>query len=360
MESAAGCRRSKKHNRDHRGAETGFGKGFAEVKLERISRWLGPGASLAGGGVTVFFLRRGIDFAPIAVALAVAAWLTAVLLAKRLALPRDPQAETRGRTFLRLLTRSTVVGLFQSVLFFTVPIWFASATLDSVNIVFPILLAALALFSCFDHYFSVFVLERILPRAVVSAVLLFAALAPATPLFSGIPLRIGLAASAAVAALFAAGSALLFRLGAARLAISLVVAAALSGVFFYAVAPFLPPVPVQCLSAQVSGSAQGPSSIGAMERFSAESEKIYAHFAVVAPKRYRLGLSFVWIRNGKPMGKPIPSSMQGGRKLGWRTRTYLNEPGVGSYRVDLATEDGQLIGRVRFRVSSRESAPNIE
>jgi hypothetical protein len=316
-----------------------------------IRRALTPVLSLTGGLGTLLLLRRGIGFAPISLGIAVVAWISAGLFARYFSGPRsdvDEKPLPRRRRVLRWVGRSVVVGLYQNVLFFLLPIWFGSAEPTSANIAFPVLLAALALFSCFDAQFARWVLERRGPRTVAGAALLFSVSVPALALQNVLPLGIGVAVCAAVATLAATLFGL--RQGAAKTLAAGLLLAALAGALFYSVATWLPPVPVQCVTKVAAARIEKRIPLDIAEIFSAGTPKVNVHFSVAAPEHFRQQIGFQWYVNGKKRGRPIPSSITGGRKQGFRTWTYKSRPHRGRYRVDLVTDEGQLVARVRFHV----------
>ncbi len=296
--------------------------------------------------------RRGIGFAPISLGIAVLAWGAAIVFSWRFCeAETEEEKEPEGRTtlFIRWASRSVVVGLYQNVLFFLLPVWFGSAELTSANVIFPVLLAALALFACFDDLFAEYVIIHPVRRTIASAVLLFSVSVPALSLLNVIPLRIGVgmcAGGAALAAILAGGRP---RGGINRAGVG-GLAALFFGGMLYLISSILPPVPVQCVSRVAASGLQKRIPVGIAKTFSKDIPKVFVHFAVAAPDRFEQKIRFQWYVNGEPRGKPIPSSIVGGRKKGFRTWTYRSHPHPGTYRVDLETGDGQLIGRVRFRV----------
>lgn len=320
----------------------------------RISKTIGrlsPFISLASGFVTVALFRRGVDFAPISAGLAVAAWLSAILFSRFLSPPVQVAEEdvSKNSNVVRFASRTLVTGIYQNVLFFLVPIWFGSATLCSANIAFPMILCAIALFSCFDGPFAEHVLSRRLRRSIVSGVILFAVSVPALCVLTFLSVRISVALSAGGAALASVvlgtsadhrGKRFLFG----------VTISAIALVAFYFAAPFLPPTPVQCLESAAATGVADKDPVKVDTQFIRGTSKVFAHFAVAAPDRYAQEIHFQWYANGEKRGKPIASKIVGGRKHGFRTWTYISKPSSGRYRVDLLTADRQLIGRVIFNV----------
>ncbi len=282
------------------------------------------------------------------------AWMLPFALARWTMRGGGRQKKGKGRngrpTLLQRLAElgstTLVIALFRNVLFFLVPVWFGSATITSVNIAFPLLLAVMAFYSCFDGSYRARVLERPAMRTAWGFVILFAALVPAVAVVASLAPRPAVVISAALAFLLT-GAALLprerwFR----RRSQGHIVLATLAGAFLLTwVAPALPPVPIVCNGSAFGTGVRDRAIDGAAERFDATPSRLYAWFAVALPAVYRQGINFQWFWNGHAAGKPVPSSVVGGRKEGYRTWSYLTAPPAGEWRVDVVTDAGQLICR---------------
>jgi hypothetical protein len=322
--------------------------------FEQLNRRYGPWLSLALGFAAVVYMRRGLGFAPVAVGVLMLAWIGAAAL-RRLAPASQAEsaaasAAPRWRRMLVPTATSVVVGLWQNVLFYLLPVWWASAVLGSWNIALPVLLAAMALLSCFDYQWRAWVLDRPVVHAVWSAVVLFATLVPAAALVAT-PLRLSLAVSAAAAAL-AAAAAVMPRIrtsNAARWAAVLLIAG-IAGALAPRGAPLLPPVPVARVASGVGTAVEARMLAGANDTFPAGTERVYAWFAVAVPAGYRQGVRFDWYRDGKPAGRATEVLVVGGRPDGFRTWSLRTAPAPGHWEVDLRTDSSQLIARERFVV----------
>ncbi len=294
--------------------------------------------------------RRGVGFAPVSASIAAAAWLSALILSPLLA-PSEtgdvPVSEPKRTA--RFASRALVTGLYQNVLFFVAPIWLASATVFSMNIVFPLILALLALLSCFDAFFAAQVLSHTMRRNAVSAVVLFAVSVPALCVLTHLPIRISIAACAFVSTLAASVLGRPVRHLGRHTVMGTWIAATTAAALYFG-APLLPPTPVQCMQAVAAPRIERKDPQDTTNHFTKGAAKVFAHFSVAAPERFSQDISFQWYVNGDKRGKPIPSKIVGGRKHGFRTWTYLSSPAGGRYRVDLLTADNQLIGQVTFRV----------
>ena len=325
--------------------------------FEQLNRRYGPWASLALGVAAVVYMRRGLGFAPVAVGVLMLAWVGAAAL-RRLApvvVPADSAGVSitpvpRWRRLVLPAAGSLVVGLWQNVLFYLLPLWWASAVPGSWNVAFPAVLAGMALLSCFEHRWRAWVLDRPIVHAAWSAVVLFATLVPVGAVLAA-PLRICLAASAAVATLVAA-VAVVPRMRLVRVGRGLTVVAitAASAALVPWAAPVLPPVPVVRMASGTGIAVRARVLVGAAAAFPAGTERVYAWFAVAVPERYRQAVRFEWYRDGEPAGRVIETFVVGGRREGFRTWSSRATPAPGRWRVDLRTDSSQLVARETFVV----------
>lgn len=322
------------------------------ARAKRFHQRFAPFIALAIGCAARAWSHHGVDFAPKAVALVALAWMLPFALARWASRGRKKTGKGKsGRPTLvqrlaDLGSTTLVVALFRNVLFFLVPIWFGSATLTSVNIAFPLLLAAMAFYSCFDRSYRTQVLERPAMRTVWGFVILFAALVPAVAVVASLPPRPAVVISAAIAFLMS-GAALLprERWSRRRSQGHIVLATLVGAILLTWIAPALPPVPIVCHGAAFGTAVRDRALDGAADRFDTPPPRLYAWFAVTLPAVYRQGINFQWFFNGRAAGRPVPSSVVGGRKEGYRTWSYLTAPPAGEWRVDVLTDAGQLIYR---------------
>ena len=80
---------------------------------------------------------------------------------------------------------------------------------------------------------------------------------------------------------------------------------------------------------------------------------LVARTAIYAPAGLRQPVEHVWRREGRVVNVVRLTPVQGGRRDGFRTfsrKTAFPPDAVGRWTVDVTTEAGQLIGRLRFRV----------
>jgi Protein of unknown function (DUF2914) len=85
------------------------------------------------------------------------------------------------------------------------------------------------------------------------------------------------------------------------------------------------------------------------------SHGLVAFSAVYAPAGLAQPIEHVWRLRGRVVDVVRLSPVYGGRQQGFRTfsrKTSFPGDPVGRWTVDVMTSSGQLIGRLRFRVTS--------
>jgi hypothetical protein len=322
------------------------------TKLKNLQRRYAPWLSLALGVLARALSHEGVDFAPKAVAILAVAWILPMVVSRSLHVPVAGQPESRLHNVLRTVSPTVTVMLYKNVLFFLVPIWFGSANVTSINVLIPLVLAGMALLTCFTRAYREAVLDQPRVRVLWTAMVLFAALVPATAVVAFTSPRTSIAISALLAsamawAALAPKETLLSRKGLRSMAQVSLPAALLLGL----AAPLFPPVPMVCHDHGVGTGLAKRELVGRAKRFSRGTARVYAWFEVTLPKRNRQQVTFQWYHEGVPIGSPLHVTVVGGRKEGFRTSTNVPLPAIGSWRVDLLTDrSSQLIGRTTFEV----------
>jgi hypothetical protein len=323
---------------------------LAHVEWRKRLEQLTPAIALFLGILSQEYAKHTITFAPKALALLAVAWVLAAGLGKWLPEPKPDETHPGWRNFLRKAAATVTVGLFRNVLFFLVPIWFASSTLWSLNMIAPILLGGLALYACFPNRFRRRMLEHPRIRTIYCSSVLFVALVPATAVETSASPRLSAALAAGIAwlasSLATSRTPLTTRIGRIELGAGALVVALICAL----AAPLLPPVPVACTSSSTGTGVVDKEIEGAAETFPAGTKRVYAWFQVQVPRRYRQGIRFEWYRDGERAGNVAAREIVGGREQGYRTSSFTSSPKAGAWRVDLLTDASQLIARRRFVV----------
>lgn len=91
-------------------------------------------------------------------------------------------------------------------------------------------------------------------------------------------------------------------------------------------------------------------------------DRVYCFASVFAPIRMRATVYHRWQRYDERQGRweeagRMGYGVAGGRDGGYRGFTWKQAVAPGRWRVDVETEDGQLLGRVRFRIAEAGEEP---
>jgi uncharacterized protein DUF5924/DUF2914 family protein len=325
--------------------------------------WLHSVYALGIGAGVVAFAQRGFEHARwLAVSLGLA-WLLVVLLFRFFGSGQQARGfdaeDARIRMRFYVMTYA-LKNLYQGMLFFLLPFYWKSATLDAPNIAFVILLAACAVTSALDLVF-----DRVLMRwrslaSVFHGVTLFACLNLVIPaLFPDTRTLLSLIAAAAIAVVSfwtLHGTRKQFRRKIYVALFSLSLGAGTGAA--YAARSLVPPVPMYISSAAV-GPKQLPDGRLAMEVKALHPSVIQELIAVtdvVVPGGNGDRLRHVWRHEDRELHRSSEETSRiEGPKGVVRLRSSLSGkdlPGdlVGAWRVDVETEDGQLVGRAEFEV----------
>ena len=322
--------------------------------LRWLRRWGISVFSLALGVATLFVFRRGLPH----VGWIVGYLLLLVLLVAAITELRQP-LERDGRRLVVTAADYAVQSLYHGLLLFVLPAYYASATLDSPNVVFLACVVAGALVTAVDPWYEAIVRPRRWLNQALLAFSIFAALNVALPLLRIRPILAleGAAAFTAVAMMpvFRERGAETWRRAYAASAV--LAALAMVAVWFGRAA--VPPAPLFVASATAARSVtmlepvdpiESPIPAGTV----ADWGGLAAYTAVYAPAGLQQHIEHVWWKNGKVIGRVPLSPVLGGRKEGFRTysrKTDLKPPFQGRYHVDVVTASGQLVGRLRFTVT---------
>lgn len=321
-----------------------------------LGRWGISVVSLALGLTALLVFRRGLPHVGWIVGYLLLLWLLFAVITEL----RAPLLE-RGRRLVLSAVDYTIQTLYHNLLLFVLPAYYASATLTSVNALFLAAVAAGAVLTAVDPWYR----RLVQPRPWLSHALLgfsmFSALNVALPLVGVRPI-LALEGGAVLSAL--ALTPVLRREGAFSWTRAHAQAAALALVALILVwygRALVPPAPLFLARAVVARSVtllepvepvpEGVVPAGAV----IEWGELAAYTAVYAPAGVRQAIQHVWWRGGQVVARvALPTPVMGGRAQGFRTYsryTDFKPPLTGRYAVDVMTESGQLIGRLRFTIT---------
>lgn len=262
-----------------------------------------------------------------------------------------------ARGFVSYLTRV----MYQETLFFLIPFYFYSTTFPSWNSAYVVMLAALAVLSCFDMLFDRLMRERPWFALAFFLVVTFSALQFFVPLLFAI--RISHGALIAGAASLLAAVPLAFRWTDLKrpkvmLRLALAVLLILAGVKALRFA--IPPVPLRLTKIRFSASldprtlrvpAELESSVASHQL---AQGRLYATATIFAPSRLPAALKFRFLRDGTTVRWSRTLSLVAHDK-GFRLwdvyRGQNDRVEPGRYVVEVWTDDRQLVGRSAITVA---------
>jgi hypothetical protein len=319
-----------------------------------LVRWGISVGSLVTGVLVLFVFRRELPHARWIVGYVLLLWLLfAILTQVRQAL------EARGRRLVVTAADYTIQTLYHGLLLFLLPAYWASTTLTSLNAVFLALLLALAVLATVDPWYRALVHPRPWLGLVFFIVSIFGALNLALPLV-GLPPDAGL--------LLAAWTATVALTPVVRRARGwwwsrTVAVMAAAGVFaatvVWTVRVAIPPAPLSLAHAVFARGVSDLEPVGPVGGTLTEGElrgagALVAYTAVHAPAGLSQPVAHVWRRDGDVTARVSLAPVQGGRQQGFRTfsrMTSFPREVTGRWTVDVVTTSGQLIGRLRIRVT---------
>lgn len=279
------------------------------------------------------------------------------LFFSRFTMTAPSRAMDIARSVVSYLTRV----MYQETLFFLIPFYFYSTTFPSWNSAYLVILGGLAILSCFDLLFDRWLRESTAFAVAFFAFVSFSALQFFLPLLFGVRIHYGTYIAAGVA--FVAAALLVLRWdelrrprGAAFFVVGFV--AALAAVTL--LRPLLPPIPLRLRSVRFS-AALNPRTLRAPVDFTdaipisaLRGGRIYAVATVFSPSRLPERIQIRFLHDGKLIRSSRMAQFTVNAN-GFRVWDSVRAPAGGfergTYRVEVWTGEGQLVGRRDVRLT---------
>jgi Family of unknown function (DUF5924) len=315
--------------------------------------WLHSTWALACGVAVMWIGTHHFTFVRVAVVYVALIWLVSLFSPKLLAHP-----SVAGRAhWLRLGVNYVSRNFYQQVLFFVLPIYYASATLTSANMLFVGLVAMSAIISTLDVVYDRHLSTNRDLVAAFFACNLFACLTAAVPIVwqfgPSMALRISAALSFVEFASFYFGRPVGThpKPWVGMLAVVLLLALVITRG-----QRLVPPVPMR-LSGAAFGDQVERQTLQMATRFqqvpAGWSGTLDVVTAIDAPMGLTESVRHRWRIDGITVRTTAAHQVSGGRKEGFRLWTALpiaSAPQGARISVDVETNSGQLIGRAAIRV----------
>ncbi len=275
-------------------------------------------------------------------------WLSSLLLPKLLNL-RGVPAQWAPR--LRLIVNFFNKNLYQQMLFFVLPIYYASATVGSRNLVFVLLVGFSAVLSTLDVVYDRHLSANRYLNAGFFAFNLFALINVMLPILWSVSNTLTTRVSGVLAFL----GFLTLGYPAAQSFIRRTAMALGVGVLLFALVelgrPFIPPAPLRMASVEFGTDFDRESlqMLAPMTELKTDgASQLYGLTAIRAPLGLQEKLRHRWFENGELVFASSFYNVVGGRAEGfrlWTSWTIGRVTPVTTIRLDLETEGGQLVGR---------------
>ncbi|MES2817808.1 MAG: DUF5924 family protein [Pseudomonadota bacterium] len=249
--------------------------------------------------------------------------------------------------------------IHQESLFFVLPFFFITTSWNSGQALFTGLLGTAALVSIIDPLYYRWLAPRRWVFLAYHTLALFAVLLTALPIIlqlttsQSFKLALGAAVLLSFPSLAGAFKATP-RLWRGALVIGLALVLGGTG---WLLRTWVPPATLWltevAISTELDDSNRAPGQpVTELSVAQLHAQGLYAYTAISAPRGLNERIYHVWQRPGEK-GDRIPLDIHGGRKEGYRAWTHKQnfpQDPLGRWQVRVVTEDGQLIGVLRFRV----------
>lgn len=322
--------------------------------------WLHSGYALLLGIGVMWLGAHNYDYLRVTVFHVGFIWLSSLCLPWFL---NHPRLSAACAARLQMVINFFNKNFYQQMLFFILPIYYASATLPSRNIVFMLLLAVSAILSTLDVVYDRHLSVRRGLTASFFAFNLFALFNVMLPVLWSIS---NIWTTRVATVLAAVGFVTLYQ-PFPRLKWLRPVCGALAAVLFAVLVEIgrgvVPPAPLRLVSAQFGGAVEREAMRVEpewTELSPGDVQQIYVLTAIKAPLGLRERVRHRWYKAGKFYWASPYYPVTGGREQGFRLWTGYDFASIEAgteVRVDVETEGGQLIGRAVIMAGVAKLSP---
>ncbi len=313
--------------------------------------WLHSTYALLLGIGAMWLVTRNYGFLRLVLLYIGFIWITSLFLP---VIVNRPWLTPKWRERLRLVINYFNKNFYQQLLFFLLPIYYASTTFGSRNMIFFLLLTASAVLSTMDIVYDRYVSVQWQLTALFFMFNLFASINVMLPLLWAISNHWALWISAILA--FGGFASMVHRLAGLRgpdAKILLGVAGVALFIIIWFFAPYIPPAPLTLGSTEFGRAVdKSLNVVSPLDSLPSQPGKIVAVTSIKAPLGLKEQVRHRWLLDGKVIFVSKLYSVTGGRKEGYRlwTQITLNEKMTGRVlAVEVETHSGQLIGRAKLR-----------
>ncbi|MBL0843928.1 DUF5924 family protein [Pseudomonas mediterranea] len=323
--------------------------------LELMKRY--PGVIALGG-----FISGAGSFVLVDRQQGLATWIAILMLVSWLWLMLENSAT---RLFTRIfkreipqpLLRYATQMIHQESLFFVLPFFLITTTWNSSQLIFTGLLGASGLISITDPLYYKWLAPRRWAFLALHTLTLFAALLTALPIIMHLTTDQSFKLALGIAMLLSFPSlASIFPIRTVRNALAILCITLGIGAAGWVLRSWVPPATLWMTEVAISTQLEDRTPGDSFKEVSAAQIRgngLYAYTAINAPRGLDERIYHVWQFNGKEVDR-IALDIHGGRKEGYRAWTHKQnfpDKPAGKWQVRVLTENGQMIGVLRFSVT---------
>ncbi|GAA4330672.1 DUF5924 family protein [Pigmentiphaga soli] len=333
--------------------------------LALVQRYPGVIAAFGfvSGIVSFFTVERHEAFARGIALIMIASWLWLVVENS----VRQLVARRFGLNVPIPLLRYFTQMIHQEGLFFVLPFLYTSTTWLSGQAVFTGLAGACAVVALVDPLYNHWLSPRRWVFLAFHAFTLFTVLLTALPLVLRLPTGLSYELALGAAVLMSYPSVADLMTGLSRRRGYAMAAALLAlGAVGWFVRHWVPPSTMwlaeEAITTRFDTQAMAPGEdrrVLTLDDLGADG--LYAYTAISAPLGLRERVYHVWLHDGREQLR-LPLDIQVGRKQGYRAWSHKQNFGAdpaGRWEVRVMTEEGQMIGQMRFRVQAERGRPFV-
>lgn len=335
----------------------------------RRAWWLHSIWALSFGVGVMLFARQGLAYADKMLMVLGLSWLVLFIALRFIVGPsnRAPH-EPLARRGVRVITNYVIKNLYQQMFFFLVPIYASSATfsLSSYNFWLPPVLLVFAVLSTLDLVFDNFIMERRALAAAMYGVALFGVLNMLLPLaldighFPALLISAGLTSPAVALLSFRLRTVFTIK----GMVLTLGMSAGLGAAAWFGRAA-VPPAPLAMRDGAVGhGTLSSYECLPGKKRIMrvTELDGLRCGSMISEPGGLRERIFHVWKHQGETVLRVEPTLMS--ECDGEVYRSFLPVPSLpadpaGKWSCVVETQDGQLVGAMRFEVVDVRGWPSM-
>ncbi|CAN1592626.1 DUF5924 family protein [Pseudomonas mediterranea] len=323
--------------------------------LELMKRY--PGVIALGG-----FISGAGSFVLVDRQQGLATWIAILMLVSWLWLMLE---NSLTRLFTRIfkreipqpLLRYATQMIHQESLFFVLPFFLVTTTWNSSQLIFTGLLGASGLISITDPLYYKWLAPRRWAFLALHTLTLFAALLTALPIIMHLTTDQSFKLALGISMLLSFPSlASIFPIRTVRNALAILCITLGIGAAGWLLRSWVPPATLWMNEVAISTQLEDRTPGDSLKEVSAAQIRgngLYAYTAINAPRGLDERIYHVWQFNGKEVDR-IALDIHGGRKEGYRAWTHKQnfpDKPAGKWQVRVLTENGQMIGVLRFSVT---------